>query len=148
MTPLRRDIRIVGGGPAGSAAAIAALACGANVHIAEKSRAARHKVCGEFVSAEACQVLRQLGVWDEFARRQPARINRCRLRFGRRVKEWKLDEPAFGLSRRELDQLLLDHAAASGARVSRGERSAAWEGTTIMAAGRAAGPPRGGRLFA
>ena len=145
---MRRDIRIIGGGPAGSAAAVAALRCGADVHIVEKSRAAHHKVCGEFISAEACQILRELGVWDEFARREPARMHRCRLRFGRRVKEWKLDEPAFGLSRRELDRLLLDHAAASGAKVSRGERAQRWEGTTVVAVGRGGRAPKSGRLFA
>jgi flavin-dependent dehydrogenase len=141
-------IRIVGGGPAGSAAAIAALGCGAAVRIAEKSRVPRHKVCGEFLAAETCQVLEEFGVWDGIRGLNPARIVRCRLWIGSRVKEWKLAEPAFGFSRLELDRLLLDRAEALGARVVRGERCQGPEGTTIMATGRQGTASRGARLFA
>ncbi len=141
-------IQIIGGGPAGSAAGIAALGCGAAVEIIEKSRAPHHKVCGEFLAAETCRVLEELGAWDEFQRRKPARMERCRLHFGSRVKEWKLDEPAFGLSRLELDRLLLERAAALGATVVRGERRQGSVGPTILAVGRNGVAPKGNRLFA
>ena len=59
-----KAIKIVGGGPAGSAAAIAALDGGASVRIVEKSRTPQHKVCGEFLAAETCRVLEELGAWD------------------------------------------------------------------------------------
>ena len=141
-------IRVVGGGPAGSAAAIAALGYGAAVQIFEKSRAPHHKVCGEFLAAETCRVLEELGAWDECRSRKPARMERCRLRFGSHVKEWKLAEPAFGLSRLELDRLLLHRAAALGARVVRGERWQGPAGATILAAGRRGAAQKGSRLFA
>jgi flavin-dependent dehydrogenase len=146
------EIRIVGGGPAGSAAAIAACGEGAQVHVFEKSRTAHHKVCGEFLSAEACQLLQELGVWPEFLDLKPARIRRCTLRFGLHVKEWNFPEQAFGLSRLELDRLLLNSAEARGAKASRGERlcgpDSVLETPLIVATGRPGTAPRPGRLFA
>ncbi|HJT69757.1 MAG TPA: FAD-dependent oxidoreductase [Terriglobales bacterium] len=47
------DLAIIGGGPAGCAAAITAARSGARVLLLERGRFPRHKVCGEFVSAES-----------------------------------------------------------------------------------------------
>jgi flavin-dependent dehydrogenase len=144
-------VRIIGGGPAGSAAAIVARQHGAEVEILEKSRMPHHKVCGEFISPEGCQVLNELGVWPKFLNQDPTCIRRCCLRFGSRVKEWKLAQPAFGLSRFELDRLLLDHATASGANVVRGQRWTAQERESthriILAIGRGGTAQRSSRLF-
>jgi flavin-dependent dehydrogenase len=54
------DLIVVGGGPAGCAATITAARCGAKVLQLERGRFPRHKVCGEFVSAESLSLLRQL----------------------------------------------------------------------------------------
>jgi flavin-dependent dehydrogenase len=54
------DLAIVGGGPAGCAAAIAGARSGASVLLLERGRFPRHKVCGEFVSAESLNLLRTL----------------------------------------------------------------------------------------
>jgi flavin-dependent dehydrogenase len=145
-----KDLVIVGGGPAGSAAAIAALGDTGAVHVIERSRAAKHKVCGEFLPAEACRVLEGLGVWRAFLSANPARIRRCVLRFGSRRKQWTLTEPAFSLSRFELDRLLLDRAQALGARISRGESFREGEGSgasVVLAHGRRTPAAAGGRLF-
>src|SRR5581483_1506420 len=72
-----QTIQIVGAGPAGAAAALGALRESAAVRIAERSRATRHKVCGEFISSEACSILEQLGVWQQFVKFSPSRIRRC-----------------------------------------------------------------------
>src|SRR5579871_3096055 len=139
MTEDRRMIRIDGAGPAGSAAAIAARQAGAEVRIVEKSRGPRHKVCGEFITAEACEVLQELGAQDELSRLNPAFVDRCRLHFGARVKEWKLGRPAMGLSRLDLDRLLLDRASSLGAIVERGdpgEQGGPRDGAIILANGR------------
>jgi flavin-dependent dehydrogenase len=143
-------IRIDGAGPAGSAAAIAARQLGADVRIVERSRTARHKVCGEFISPEAQEVLQQLGAHDELVGRNPARMYRCRLRFGSRVKEWRLSEPALGLSRLELDRLLLDRALALGVPLARGEPPETGQKDTavIIATGRRRIAAKPGRLFA
>src|SRR5262245_16993478 len=105
----------MGGGPAGSAAAIAALSETGSVHIVEKSPFPRHKVCGEFLSPEIAPLLESLGLWQEFRRLRPAPINRVILHFGRRASESVLPESGFGLSRYEFDRLLFDKAIAAGA---------------------------------
>jgi flavin-dependent dehydrogenase len=147
---MKPEIQIAGAGPAGTAAAIAALEEGAAVHLHERSREAHHKVCGEFISPEAFRVLQRLGVSRAFLRLRPPLIRRCILRLRAGVKGWNFDEPAFGLSRLALDRLLLDHAAASGARVTRGEifqpRQDGTQ-TVVLASGRRSAAPRGGRLF-
>ena len=86
------EINILGGGPAGSAAAIAALTAAVPARIFERSSRRRHKVCGEFITPEACGVLQELGVWDEFLHLRPARIRRCNLHFGGTTKTWELPE--------------------------------------------------------
>jgi flavin-dependent dehydrogenase len=144
------EIRIAGGGPAGGAAAIAALRENAAVHIVERSRAPRHKVCGEFISAEACRVLNGLGLWPEFSLLHPPLIGRCLLHLGRSTKSWNFREPGFGLSRRALDRLVLERAVAQGARLSRGERyQDALDGgeSTVLSSGRRGNPAKGRRLF-
>src|SRR5258708_26861319 len=54
------DLIVIGGGPAGCAASITAARAGARVLQLERGRFPRHKVCGEFVSAESLELLRQL----------------------------------------------------------------------------------------
>lgn len=145
------EIQIIGAGPAGSAAAIAALSEGAGVHILDRCRTARHKVCGEFIPAEAVCLLDQLGVRPEFIRQKPARIRRCALHFGSHVKRWTFPEPAFSLSRLELDRLLLERALSLGARLTRGvafQSSQLSPGSRmVLAHGRQGAAPKPGRLF-
>lgn len=137
-----REIEIVGGGPAGAAAAIAALKETDAIRLYEKSRFPRHKVCGEFLSPEIAPLLDRLGVWDRFLAAGPARIRRMVLRFAKREKRSTLPEPAYGLSRYAMDHLLLQHAARvrTPALPDNG-------GVRIVAHGRKAVAPRGRRLF-
>ncbi|HEY2846142.1 MAG TPA: FAD-dependent monooxygenase [Bryobacteraceae bacterium] len=137
-------INILGGGPAGSSAALAALRDGAPVRVIEKSRLPRHKVCGEFLSPEIAPELEKLGVWDAFLAAGPARVRRTVLHFGDREKASKLPEAAFGLSRYAFDLLLLEHARAAGAELVNEHD----ESPVILAAGRRTKPgARGNRLF-
>jgi len=62
------DLIVIGGGPAGSAAAIAAARAGAQVLLLERGRYPRHKVCGEFVSAESLDLLSTLLGTIEYSR--------------------------------------------------------------------------------
>jgi menaquinone-9 beta-reductase len=137
-------IRILGAGPAGAAAALAALDQGRAVELCEKSRFPRHKVCGEFLSPEVSGVLERLGAGREFAAANPARIHRLVLHFGTRARTCTLPETALGLSRYALDHLLLEAAKARGAVVVRefGE-----ERPDVIATGRAGLAPKGKRLF-
>ena len=54
------DVIVIGAGPAGCSAAIGAARSGASVLLLERGRFPRHKVCGEFVSAESLHLLEQL----------------------------------------------------------------------------------------
>jgi flavin-dependent dehydrogenase len=54
------DVVVVGAGPAGCAAAITAAKNGTRVLVLERGRFPRHKVCGEFVSAESLELLAAL----------------------------------------------------------------------------------------
>ena len=139
-------ISIAGAGPAGSCAALAALAEGASVRLFEKSAFPRHKVCGEFLSPEIQHELEALNVWKEFQEAAPPTIRSVLLHFGRREKSWPLPAPAFGLSRYTLDRMLLDCAVARGAELIHEPFHAA-DGATILAHGRKAAAPKGNRLF-
>ncbi|MBK9168754.1 MAG: hypothetical protein IPM24_14975 [Bryobacterales bacterium] len=139
MTPV---VRVAGAGPAGSAAALSALRAGCPVEIAEKARFPRHKVCGEFLSPEAASVLEDLGCASAFTAARPARIERARLVFGRSEKRFGLPDPAHGLSRYTLDQLLLQQAIQRGAHLLRDSA-----GASVIAHGRQGRGEKGNRLF-
>ncbi len=85
-------IAVIGGGPAGTSAAITAARFGAKVAIFEARNFPRHKVCGEFISAEALGVLAVLLDGSENESRladvAPA-ISRTRIFLGRRTIEAK-----------------------------------------------------------
>src|SRR5450631_1396274 len=114
-----RAVHVVGGGPAGVMAALAAMREGAPVRIFEKPAFPRHKVCGEFLSPAILPLLRRAGCGAAFLALRPAVLRSMRLRFGTRVIRHPLPESAYGLSRYELDRLLLEHAASAGAQVVR-----------------------------
>jgi menaquinone-9 beta-reductase len=109
---------VVGGGLAGSAFAIELARRGRPVTVLEKTVAAHHKVCGEFLSAEAQVLLARLGldVWKYGA----APAAHLSLEFDNELTAVQLPFRGAGLSRFRLDQLLLDAAAQSGADVKRG----------------------------
>jgi len=112
------DHLVIGGGPAGAMAAISLAVAGRRVVLAEKTREAHHKVCGEFLSLEALHYLRQVGV-DPLAL-GAATISEVRVSSGRKVAESPLPFQAFSLSRRILDEALLACANAAGCTVLRG----------------------------
>jgi flavin-dependent dehydrogenase len=114
---------IVGGGPAGSAAAIALARAGAAPELIERSEGPRDVVCGGFLGWDALAALRRLGVDVGALGARP--IQRLRLVSGRRIVEAKLPRLAAGLSRRTLDEALLAAAAAAGATVVRGRSARA-----------------------
>jgi hypothetical protein len=148
MPRRQAQVTVVGGGPAGSAAALSAILGGASVEIQEKSRFPRHKVCGEFVSPEVFPLLEDLGVAVAFLDARPARIRRLRLCFGGRETTAVLPEPAYGLSRFVFDQLLFDSACRAGAVPL--IRAGVPSGLRVIANGRRAAAPgiaRGRRLF-
>lgn len=109
---------IIGGGPAGSAAAIVLARAGRSVTLIERNAADTDKVCGDFLSTEAITAVTALGV--DLRALNPAPINAVRLVHGRRIAGVRLPFPAFGVTRRALDQALLRQAESSGATILRG----------------------------
>jgi menaquinone-9 beta-reductase len=141
-------IDVLGGGPAGAMAAIAARREGADVRVFEKSAFPRHKVCGEFLSPEILALLQRAGCADEFLRLRPATIRHMELHVGSGVVRHALPQAAYGLSRHALDRLLLDTAVALGAEVVRGTLTPrAARRPLILANGRTAQAQSGDRLF-
>ena len=112
------DVLIIGGGLAGSAAAITLAAAGRNVVLLEKESQPQHKVCGEFLSQEALTYLRALGVDSAALGAVP--IHSVRLAGKHRVTTAPLPFAAMSLTRRHLDEDLLRLAEEAGAKVLRG----------------------------
>src|ERR1700687_3234623 len=110
------DLIVIGGGPAGTSAAITCACSGARVLLLERGRFPRHKVCGEFVSAESLDLLADL-LAPQHARLFPEaiRIPRARVFLDGRTLHAPVDPPAASISRLDLDQALWDSAEQCGA---------------------------------
>jgi flavin-dependent dehydrogenase len=117
------DLAIIGGGPAGAAAALEARLGGLEVTIWEKERFPRDKVCGEFISNESIPFL-ESQIPEAMAR--AARMTRAEFVSRRGGVRWfPLPEPARGLSRRALDEALWRAAIRAGAKGREGAASRA-----------------------
>ncbi len=101
---------IIGGGPAGSSAAIMLARYGARPLILERQRVIGDALCGGFMSWHTLKSLSRLGV-------EPGGhpIDRVRVFAGKRHAEARLPAGAVGLSRHRLDTLLRAQAQAAGA---------------------------------
>lgn len=115
----KEEIVIVGGGLAGSSAAFILASAGRPALLIERDAEPRHKVCGEFLSIEAQAYLVHLGI--DLNALGASRISRLRLVRKRRLTEVSLPFVARGLSRRILDEALLQKARSRGVRIIRGQ---------------------------
>src|SRR5437868_7403303 len=133
------DVIIVGGGPAGTSAAIRLAVAGARVLLAEQKKFPRAKLCGEFISPECLAHFAELGVLEQMSAAGGARVSTTDFytRGGRKVSvpsAWfgqgarmvnaqadgnatGAQPDALGLSRAEMDQRLLLRARAVGVEV-------------------------------
>ena len=122
---------IIGGGPAGTAAAIALAEAGTRAVILERSRDTGDALCGGFLSWRSLETLERLGVAADSL--NPARVHRLRLFAGARMREAPLPRPALAVSRRRLDALLLARAETC-AGVERGVAVRTWTAAGIRLA--------------
>jgi flavin-dependent dehydrogenase len=114
----RADVLVIGGGPAGAAAAARLAGSGLRVVLCERHAEPRPQVCGEYLSAAAAAELDQLGL-------APCGLGGRQLR---RARIWAqgskvmagLPAAGHGLSRARLDRSLLAHATHCGADVRTG----------------------------
>ena len=113
-----RSAIVIGGGPAGSVAALLLARRGWLVTLVEQHRFPREKVCGECLSALGADVLRRVGLFDEFLGQGPVPLLRTSLHAPAGVSVTvSLPRPMWGVSRAALDGLLLDAARREGVTV-------------------------------
>ena len=115
----RTSALIVGGGPAGSAAAIRLARAGAAPLLVDRNEGPRDVVCGGFLGWDALAALRRLGVKPEQLGARP--IATLRLVSATGTVETPLPQAAAGLSRRRLDSALVDAAREAGAELVLGK---------------------------
>jgi 2-polyprenyl-6-methoxyphenol hydroxylase-like FAD-dependent oxidoreductase len=110
------DVFVIGGGPAGLAAAIAARGKGLRVTLADLNAPSADKACGEGLMPEALEALRAIGIEIPLSDGRPFR--------GVRFLDSNLSAEAsfpaghgLGVRRTTLHHLLAEHAAACGVRL-------------------------------
>lgn len=109
------DLAVIGGGPAGSSAAITAASYGARVLLLEKGSFPRNKVCGEFVSAESLALVDSLLPSDSDLVARAPRIQRARVFVDNRVLQTPVEPSAASIARIEFDAALWNSAHRRGA---------------------------------
>jgi flavin-dependent dehydrogenase len=116
----RFDTVVIGGGPAGSTAAILLARAGWQVALIERKAFPRRKVCGEYLSPTNWPLLKRLGVAREFNRHAGPEVRRVALFAGDKMAFAPLPaiqaEWGKALGRESLDSILI--AAAAEARVA------------------------------
>ena len=99
------DVLVIGGGPAGAAAAIRLARAGRDVILLEREPGPHDKVCGEFLSGEALDDLSRLGL--DLATSALSRSASCGCIAPAAQSRLTSPFPAASLSRRVLDEALL-----------------------------------------
>jgi geranylgeranyl reductase family protein len=114
MSGARYDVAVVGAGPAGSAAALAACRAGASVLLLDRADFPRDKPCGDGIAADAVDVLAGLGVTGVTDGYQPV-VNLRLVGPGGSQVSRPLPRPAYTIPRRVFDARLVEAAVAAGA---------------------------------
>lgn len=141
----RRDLLVIGAGPAGAAAALRAAGRGASVTVFEKGERGRDKVCGDGLTPRAIAALQELKLPVDAAHR----IDGLRMIAGRRQRElaWPATSrfPGYGAvwPRRRFDTFLMDAASEAGAELLHGHEAV----PVLDDAGRVVGVEAAGRRW-
>ena len=118
---------MVGGGPAGTAAAVFLRQLGHEVVLVDEARFPRDKVCGEGVSPEAWRLLGRMGAEAAVRALRPRPVRGMKLTApdgtAFRGEYTGAREPGFAVRRWCLDRALLDCARAAGVEVHEGVRA-------------------------
>lgn len=127
----RYDVIVIGGGPAGSAAALYLARSGYQVALLDQASFPRDKVCGEFISPAADAILDDLGALSAIEAQSPARL--AGVAVSSYEKEGFAVEYPFlpgvkgpmtslSLPRLILDQLMIQKVAQAGVEVKEGNK--------------------------
>ncbi len=119
LSAIRTDVLVVGGGPAGSAAAYWLARAGHDVVVAEKKQFPREKTCGDGLTPRAVHQLEEMGLaarLTEYHRFEGLRT----IAHGRTIEMQWPDHPVFPshgyvVRRRDLDTFVAENAAEAGA---------------------------------
>jgi flavin-dependent dehydrogenase len=106
------DLAVIGGGPAGTSAAITAARLGFSVLLLEAGSFPRQKVCGEFVSGEALSILAHLVGEGQFS--HAPRISKARIFVEDACATLPVSPPAASISRYDLDAALYKACGLAG----------------------------------
>ena len=120
----RRDVLVVGGGPAGAACAYWLASAGRDVLVVERKNFPRDKTCGDGLTPRAVRQLADMGLGCELERYH--RHDGLRARAHDLVLELPWPEhprfPSHGyvVRRRDLDRFVAENAVAAGAEIRQG----------------------------
>jgi flavin-dependent dehydrogenase len=116
---MKFDAVIIGGGPAGSTAALSLARQGWSVALVEKAEFPRRKVCGEFMSATSMAVIDSIGLGTAWREKAGPEVRRVALFSGETIVDAPM--PAVGsggfgraLGRDVLDTLMINKARDEG----------------------------------
>jgi geranylgeranyl reductase family protein len=128
-TAHRHDVLVVGGGPAGASAAYWLAEAGHDVVIVEKKQFPRDKTCGDGLTPRAVRQLHDMGLAErlaDFHRYEGLRAVAHGVTLELAWPEHP-DYPSYGyvVRRRELDQMVAEHAAKAGATLQYGTEAVA-----------------------
>jgi len=117
------DLIVIGGGPSGCSTAITAARAGAHVLLLESGRYPRHRVCGEFVSAESLALLSELLSSDnhEMVNSAP-RISRSRVFTDGGPLHLPIEPAAASIPRFDLDRTLWHSCLEAGVDARQGHQ--------------------------
>lgn len=118
---MRRDVAIVGAGPAGSLAALILARAGRRVLLLEKARFPRPKACGGCLNPRAWDLWRRHGLAEGFAALEHGTVRELELqRDGKPVFRRPVKGDFRAVDRAALDLWLLGEARRAGAEVREG----------------------------
>jgi flavin-dependent dehydrogenase len=118
MSERHYDIAVIGGGPAGSTAAIYSARMGFRTCLVEKKSFPRETICGEFLSREVLQILNELQLAKQFQSLGPNPLTAfryCPEHSRSFTSEFAFT--AYGMKRGTFDSFLLNTARSAGVTV-------------------------------